>query len=79
MLFGFLGSFEMRVEDGAVAIALDKRSGHVKNDATIVGELKKHATDFFGREMAIRFFDGSGARIDTLDDYVREAESLFKL
>jgi DNA polymerase III subunit gamma/tau len=79
MLFGFLGSFEMRVENGTVTIALDKRSGHVKNDATIVCEIKKHAADFFQRDMAIRFLDDSGARIDTLDDYVREAESLFKL
>jgi DNA polymerase III subunit gamma/tau len=77
MLFGFLGAFEMAIDDGAITITLDKRSGHVKNDATIVGELKKHAADFFGRDMAIRFADAAGARTDSIDDYVREAESLF--
>jgi DNA polymerase III subunit gamma/tau len=77
MLFGFLGAFEMTVDDGSITIALDKRSGHAKNDATIVGELKKHAADFFRRDMAIRFVDAAGARTDSIDDYVREAESLF--
>jgi DNA polymerase III subunit gamma/tau len=78
MLFGFLGTFEMAVEDAAIFITLDKRSGYIKNDLTIAGELKKYAADFFGRDMAVRFLDGNGERTDSIDDYVREAESLFK-
>jgi DNA polymerase III subunit gamma/tau len=78
MLFGFLGSFEMTVEDRAVVIALDKRSAHVRNDAMIVGELKKFAGDFFGKEMSIKFIDAAAERVDTIDDYVKEAELLFK-
>jgi DNA polymerase III subunit gamma/tau len=78
MLFGFLGSFEMTVEDRVVVIALDKRSVHVRNDVTLVGELKKLAGEYFGKEMSIRFAESSGDRVDTIDDYVKEAELLFK-
>jgi DNA polymerase-3 subunit gamma/tau len=78
MLFGFLGAFGMTVEDDAIVITLEKRSGHVRNDQTIIGELRKHGADFFGREMNIRFVDGSGERTDSIDDYVKEAEMLFK-
>jgi len=79
MLFAVLSSLDLRAEGDRVVVSLDKRSAFLKNDATIVGELKEHASAFFGREMAVRFVDDSGERVETIDDYVREAELLFKV
>jgi DNA polymerase-3 subunit gamma/tau len=79
MLFGMVGSLEMRVEEDKMVVFLDKDSAFLKNDAGRTGELREHASAFFGREMTVRFVDGSGRRTDTLDDYVREAELLFKV
>jgi DNA polymerase III subunit gamma/tau len=78
MLFAFLGDFEMTVEDRTIVISLDNRSSHVSNDATIQGDLKKYASDFFGKDMAIRFVDHTMEKVDTIDDYVKEADLLFK-
>jgi DNA polymerase III subunit gamma/tau len=78
MLFAFLGDFDMTVDERTVVIALDKRSNHVANDATVLGDLKKYASEFFGRDMAIRFIDNVAEKEDTIDDYVREADLLFK-
>jgi DNA polymerase-3 subunit gamma/tau len=79
MLYEILGSPDIRLEADSITIALDKRlNGAVKNDPMVMTKLKKHASDFFGREMTIRFVNGSGAKIDTIDDYVKEAELLFK-
>jgi tryptophan synthase beta subunit len=79
MLFGLFGAFEMRVEGDSVVIALDKRRSAMKNDAAIVNELKRYASEFFGREMTIRLVDGSETKADTIDDYMREAELLFRV
>jgi len=79
MLFGMLASLDMRVEEDKMVVSLDKDSAFLKNDAARTSELRKHASAFFGREMTVRFVDGSGRRVDTLDDYVREAELLFKV
>lgn len=78
MLYGILGSPDVRLEDDCILIPLDKRLSHVKNDPMAMTKLKKHAVDFFKREMTVRFVDGSGTKIDTIDDYVKEAELLFK-
>ena len=58
-------------------VAIDKQSAFLARDAAIAGELKKHASAFFGREMAVRFVDGNEAKTDTIDDYMKEAETVF--
>ena len=78
MLFGMLGAFAARAEHDNLMITLDKQSGQIKGATEIVGELKKHASDFFGRDMAIRFVDDVEKKEDTIDDYVKEAELLFR-
>ena len=78
MLFGMLASAEMKVVDDRLVVAVDKQAAFLARDAAIAGELKKHASAFFGREMAVRFVDGDDAKADTIDDYMREAEAVFK-
>ena len=78
MLFGMLASADMRVVDDRLVIAVDKQAAFLARDSAIAGELKKHASAFFGREISVRFVDGDDAKGDTIDDYMREAEAVFK-
>lgn len=78
VLFHLFGSSDIKTEDGNIIIALDSKLSKIKNDTTILNELKKQATTFYGREMTIQFVDGAGKKIDTIDDFVKEAEVLFK-
>jgi hypothetical protein len=79
MLFGLFGACDMRVEGSSLVIALDKRLNGMKNHTDVANELKRHAAEFFGREMTVRLVDGSEIKADTIDDYVREAELLFRV
>ena len=79
MLFGLFGACDMRVEGNSLVIALDKRLNGMKNHTDVSNELKRYASEFFGREMTIRLVDGSETKTDTIDDYVREAELLFRV
>ena len=73
-----LESLEIRIEDGKLSILLDKQYGLSKyNDR--ISELKNQAAQFFGREVGLEFSDANGPKQDTLDDYVKEAKSLFKV
>jgi hypothetical protein len=74
-----LESLEIRVEDGKLIILLDKNYGFIKSDNNIIGELKNQAAQFFGKEVALQFSEGNGPKQDTLDDYVKEARSLFNV
>ncbi len=40
-------------------------------------EIKKHLTDFFGRPMNYAVHDTGNAKKNTLDEYVKEAQTLF--
>jgi DNA polymerase III subunit gamma/tau len=74
-----LESLEVRVEDGKLIIVLDKQYSFVKQDANIINELKKRATQFFGKEVTLQFSEANGPKEETLEDYVKEAKSLFNL
>ena len=78
MLFGMLGAFKARAEDNNLVIALGRQSGQIKGDAAIANELKKLASDFYKMDMTIRFVDDVEKKEDTIDDYVKEAELLFR-
>jgi DNA polymerase-3 subunit gamma/tau len=77
-LFQLFGSLEIKTGNDRIIISLDKKLSSIKNDTTVVNELKKQAADFYRKEMAVEFVDGSGRKMDTIDDYVKEAEVLFK-
>jgi len=74
-----LESLEVRVEDGKLIILLDKQYSFVKQDSNIINELKKRAAQFFGKEVALQFSEANGPKEETLEDYVKEAKSLFNL
>jgi DNA polymerase III subunit gamma/tau len=70
---------EIRVEDGKLIILLDKKYGFIKSDNNMISELKSQAAQFFGKEVALQFADANGPKQDTLDDYIKEAQSLFNV
>ncbi len=78
MLYGIFAPLEIAVRENVVTVYLTRETVYIRQNSGIVNELKEHASAFFGREMAVRFDDGSEAGgEETLDDYVREAERLF--
>jgi DNA polymerase-3 subunit gamma/tau len=74
-----LQALEIRVEDGKLVVLLDKKYGFIRKDTNIINELKKQAAQFFGKEVALQFSDANGPKEDSLEDYVKEARSLFNV
>jgi DNA polymerase III subunit gamma/tau len=70
---------EIRIEDGKPVILLDNKYGFVGKDNATINELKKLAAQFFGKEVGLQFSDANGAKEDTLEDYVKDAQSLFNV
>jgi DNA polymerase III subunit gamma/tau len=76
---GILESFEIRVEEDSIAVFLDKKDSFINKDTGTADEVRKFAAEFFGRAMNLQFHEPTGTKADVLEDYVREAESLFKV
>jgi len=70
---------EIRIEDNKPVILLDKKFGFVGKDNNTTNELKRLAAQFFGKEVSLQFSDTNGTKEDSLEDYVKEAESLFNV
>ena len=70
---------EIRVEDGKLIVLLDKKYGFIRKDNNIINELKKQAAQFFGKEVGLQFSDANGPKEDSLEDYVKDAQSLFNV
>lgn len=70
-------TLEAKMEDDTLFLSLDKKySSFIRSEGN---DIKKHLRDFFGREIGLVFRDAGDVKRNMLDDYVREAESLFKL
>jgi len=73
---GIFESSEVLVEGDSVSVSLDKRyTGFVKNE---LENIKKLLKEYFGREMTLNLKDSMEKKMNILDEYVKEAESLFK-
>ena len=77
MLYAVFSRLDMRAEGDRLIVSLGQDSS-LARDMTATGDLKKAASAFFGREMTVEFVEQSGTRADTIDDYMREAETLFR-
>lgn len=72
-----LDGHDVRTENDAFVVIADKQSHALyKHRAE---EVKRHLTEFFGRPMSYIVRDAGDSRKRTLDEYVREAETLFNL
>jgi DNA polymerase III subunit gamma/tau len=74
-----LQGLEIRVEDGKLVMLLDKKYGFVGKDNSTTNELKSLAAQFFGREVGLQFSDANGSKEDALEDYLKDAQSLFNV
>ncbi len=76
-LGGMFDSCECSMEGDDFIVLVDKKYGNfIKSE---IEEIKKLTNDFFGRVMNIQFRDVSDKKKNILDEYVKEAESLFNL
>jgi DNA polymerase III subunit gamma/tau len=70
---------ETRIEDGIFVVFLDRKHQFMKDDGEQREELAKHLREFFGKEMIIEFREAGEIKRSILDEFVREAETLFKI
>ena len=74
---GVFENLQVQVEQNSFVIFLDKRyTGIIKTEGD---EIKRLLKEFFGRDMAIVIKDAGQVKKNILDDFVKEAESLFNL
>ncbi|OPY76348.1 MAG: DNA polymerase III subunit tau [Syntrophorhabdus sp. PtaU1.Bin058] len=74
---GVFENLQVQVEQDSFIIFLDKRySSIVKTEGD---EIKRLLREFFGRDMAVVIRDAGQVKKNILDDFVKEAESLFNL
>jgi DNA polymerase-3 subunit gamma/tau len=70
-----LDGHEVLVEDDTFVVVADKQSHALFRHRG--EEIKKHLTDFFGRTMKYALQESGDTKKSTLEEYVREAETLF--
>jgi DNA polymerase III gamma/tau subunit len=78
----FIGSIlenlDLKIENERIIVLLDKNYTFVKNDMNLKEEIKQHLKVYFGKDMGLDFIS-SGEKRHSLEDYVKETESLFKV
>ncbi len=78
----FIGSIlenlELTIENENIVISLNKNYSFIKKDMNLKEEIKQHLKMFFNKDMGIDFIV-SGEKKHSLEDYVKETESLFKV
>ena len=74
---GIFGSMELKMEGEGITLALDKKySTFVKNE---LEDIKKLLKEYFGKEIVLTIKDAEEKKRDVLEEYIKEAESLFNL
>ena len=74
---GIFESMELKMEGDGITLGLDKKySTFVKNE---LEDIKRLLKEYFGKEMALTIRDAVEKKKDVLEEYVKEAESLFNL
>ncbi len=74
-----LQSLEMKMEGNSIVVFIDKSYSFIKADSGLKDDIRQYSKAFFGSEMNLIFKDGSEKKRNMLEDYVKEAESLFKI
>jgi DNA polymerase-3 subunit gamma/tau len=74
-----LQSLEVRIEGSNIVVFIDKNYSFIKDDDSLKDDVRQYSKTFFGSEMGLIFKDGFEKKKDLLEDYVKEAESLFKI
>jgi len=72
-----MDNYEVKTEDDAFVVVADKQSHALFRHRS--EDIKKHLVDFFGKSMVFTLRDAGDTKKNTLDEYVKEAETLFNL
>ena len=76
-LGGMLASCDCSIEGEGIIFLVDKKYGNfIKSE---MEEIKRLTLEFFGKAMDVQFRDASDKKRNILDDYVKEAQTLFNL
>jgi hypothetical protein len=79
MISSIFETLDIRIENGNVVVFLDRQYSFIKDDSSMKGEIKKHLKDFFGKELGLILKDAGEIKKSVLEEYVKEAETLFKI
>ena len=72
-----LASCDCSIEGEGIIFLVDKKYGNfIKSE---MEEIKRLTLEFFGKAMDVQFRDASDKKRNILDDYVKEAQTLFNL
>ena len=77
LMASILDGLEVRVEDGNLLVFTDKRSSMFIKDES--DAIKQYLKEFFGVDTGLILKNAGETKKNTLEEYVREAESLFKI
>lgn len=72
-------SLEIKIEGNNIIVFVDKNYKFIKEDSSLRDDIKEYSKMFFGCEMNLILKDVWEKKSDLLDDYVKEAETLFKI
>jgi DNA polymerase III gamma/tau subunit len=72
-------TLQINIEGDNVIVYMDKNSNLIRGDATQKEEIKKCLKEFFGKEMGLILKDADEIKKNILDEYVKEAGTLFKV
>jgi hypothetical protein len=74
---GMFETMEMTMQGDSITFSPDKKYiNFIKND---MDEIKSLLQQYFGREIAVAVVEGQEKKRDLLEEYVKEAESLFNV
>jgi len=73
-----LQSLDIVIEGGNIVVSLDKNYSFIRDDVSLKDDIRQHSKAFFGEEMGLIFKDATEKKKDLFEDYVKEAELLFK-
>jgi hypothetical protein len=74
-----LQSLEIKMEGSNIVAFIDKNYNFIKEDASLRDDIRQYSKEFFGSEMGLILKDATEKKKDLLEDYVKEADSLFKV
>ncbi len=72
-------TLQINIEGDNVIVYMDKISNLIRGDAGQKEEIKKCLKEFFGKEMGLILKDAGEIKKNILDEYVKEAGTLFKV
>ena len=76
MAGSLLGALKVEMEEESLVVYMEK-SAVLLEDSGQKDEIRELLKEFFGREMGLVFKDGGEVKRNGLQDFMREAETLF--